>query len=132
MLIESVPVGLLATRRFDIAAARNAERISTLQRTVWNLERLIFFLSSIRIPSQLPVRTRPANKIKKVRSISVPIHIPSLKEAKGSNPTSTMAPRTKSMMNGELHLPDDGVRFAASISSPSSYDICKYIYYAHI
>src|SRR5260370_23343259 len=76
MLIESVPVGLLATRRFDIAAARNAERISTLQRTVWNLERLIFFLSSIRIPSQLPVRTRPAIKIKKETITNVPINIP--------------------------------------------------------
>src|SRR5438874_5888140 len=59
MLIESASVGLPTRGRFVTATARSAERIRTVQRTVWNLERLIFFLLSIRTPSQLPVIPRP-------------------------------------------------------------------------
>src|SRR5256885_11132452 len=88
MPIESASVGLLTIGGFVTAAARSAERIRTLQRTVWNLERLIFLLLSIRIPNGLPVIPRPTTKNEKARSTSVAIHIHSLKEVGRSSPRS--------------------------------------------
>src|SRR5579859_2297519 len=78
------------------AAARNAERIRRLQRTAWNLERLILLRSSIRKPNHLPVTPRPTIRTIDARSTRLTIQVMSLVAVGMSIPASAIAMKQRS------------------------------------